>query len=188
VCSDFMFDPTIYENLKVVIEGVVYDRDLQGTFLVTHRKDLIDISTMSRSYMIEFMQKNGGEVLAEIRLHADLLDLAAEILEISDKQVPGCRLEVEFRTKLEDIQKEGKEVQSALREIWGEDITMIQHISYILNDCTAHDIPTEVVESRITLDFNRKIDEDQLHDMEELMDHIHRSLLKLNQLQAAKSI
>ncbi|MDF0725751.1 hypothetical protein PY093_03360 [Cytobacillus sp. S13-E01] len=39
-----MFDPTIFDNLKVVIEGEVYDLDLTGDFLVTNRSDSIDIA------------------------------------------------------------------------------------------------------------------------------------------------
>ncbi|UTW70295.1 hypothetical protein KHA80_06930 [Anaerobacillus sp. HL2] len=41
-----MFDPTIYENLKVVIEGEVYDHDMNGRILII-QIDIVDLATMS---------------------------------------------------------------------------------------------------------------------------------------------
>ena len=33
-----MFDPTIYDNIKVVLEGAVYDLDLEGKIIITTKR------------------------------------------------------------------------------------------------------------------------------------------------------
>ncbi len=45
-----MFDPTAFDNLKVIVEGAVYDFDLHGDILVTDRKDN-DGSCFIKSYI-----------------------------------------------------------------------------------------------------------------------------------------
>ena len=56
-----MFDPTIFDNLKVVAEGAVYDLDLQGEILITNRIDQVDLATLSRYYAITFRKINQKE-------------------------------------------------------------------------------------------------------------------------------
>lgn len=98
-----MFDPTIYDNIKVVLEGAVYDLDLDGKILITRREDLVDLSSMSRTYAIEFARKMDKPSKAEINLHVHLSDLAAEILE-NPTAKPGCTLTIKLLRKLR-IQK-----------------------------------------------------------------------------------
>lgn len=49
-----MFDPTVFDNLKTVLEGAVYDLDLEGVILVINRNDLVDLAHFSRTYKITF--------------------------------------------------------------------------------------------------------------------------------------
>jgi hypothetical protein len=175
-----MFDPTIYENIKVVIEGVIYDLDLEGSILVTGRLDQIDLSSMSRSYIIQFKRKT-DEVFAELRLYAGLKDLAAEILEEDSMDQPGCRLEIGFITKVTDVRKEGHQIHAVLTDIWDTDVSITQKISYTYTSTSkVEDVPNSSL-NEITVDFNRKINEDQLQDIESLIDHVMRSLEALNQ-------
>ncbi|GAA3327145.1 hypothetical protein GCM10020331_065930 [Ectobacillus funiculus] len=77
-----MFDPTVFENLKVVAEGAVYDLDLAGAILVTNRRDVIDLASMSRTYSIAFMLRDAEyDITALFSLTADVKNLAGEILE-----------------------------------------------------------------------------------------------------------
>jgi hypothetical protein len=76
-----MFDPTIFENLKVGIENAVYDLDnLDEIIRVTDRKDLLDMATLSRSFSLRFELARPSTTSAEICLETGLRDLAAEIL------------------------------------------------------------------------------------------------------------
>lgn len=65
-----MFDPTIYENVKVVLEGELYDRDLDGEITITNRSDLVDLATLSRTYVVAF--EENSKVSSTINLHASL--------------------------------------------------------------------------------------------------------------------
>ena len=49
-----LFDPTAFENIKVVIEGEIYDRDLSGEIFVTDRNDWFNSAKLSRKYEISF--------------------------------------------------------------------------------------------------------------------------------------
>ena len=52
-----LFDPTAFDNMKVVLEGAVYDRDLFGDILIVSRDDLVNLATLSRKFTIEFVLK-----------------------------------------------------------------------------------------------------------------------------------
>lgn len=61
-----MFDPTAFENLKIVIEGAVYDRDFSGEILVTDRNDIINLAKLERRFEISFVDKvNRGKKLRQ---------------------------------------------------------------------------------------------------------------------------
>ncbi|KPV55085.1 periplasmic component, partial [Paenibacillus sp. A3] len=45
-----MFDPTIFDNLKVVLEGHLYDLDAEQTIRVIGREDFIDLASMKRIF------------------------------------------------------------------------------------------------------------------------------------------
>ncbi len=55
-----LFDPTAFDNMKVVLEGAVYDRDILGDILVVKRDDLVNLATLSRQFMMEFQLKELG--------------------------------------------------------------------------------------------------------------------------------
>lgn len=75
-----LFDPTAFENMKVVLEGAVYDRDFIGDILVINRDDIVNLSTMSRTYKIEMELKKPIapiSISGAIELHASLHNLSS---------------------------------------------------------------------------------------------------------------
>jgi hypothetical protein len=169
-----MFDPTIYDNVKIVLEGAVYDMDMNGTILVSRRVDQIDLSSMSRYYAIGFQEMAKLENTAEICLTAHLKDLAAEILEHPNES-PGCYLGIRFFTKITDPQQECPLIQNRLLEIWGHRPRVTQQLSYLFNEQ-----PFGEYSNQIELHFGRKIDEEQMEDFPELVQHTIASLAWLN--------
>ncbi|RXT04911.1 hypothetical protein [Ammoniphilus sp. CFH 90114] len=172
-----MFDPTIYENLKVVVEGAVYDLDEVGVILVTDRIDRIDLSTMSRYYAIQFREKDeaAGDTVAEIRLYAGMEDLAAEILE-REERFAGCRVEVSFKKRVVDLERECAHIEKLLQEVWQNRPMIKQVISF------AYGQAGRSYENQITVAFGRKINEEQIEDMTMLIDHVLHSVQQLNQV------
>lgn len=173
-----MFDPTIFENLKVVIEGAVYDLDAVGVILVTNRVDRVDLATMSRYYAIQFYEReredNGAS--AEIRLFADTEDLMDEILDKVDK-FTGCRVEIAFYLSMDDPAQQCSQIEGVLGGIWESRPQIEQKLSFVYGD------EPRRYENHIRLDFGRKINEDQIEDMGSMIDLVLHSLQRLNQLQ-----
>jgi hypothetical protein len=171
-----MFDPTIYENMKVVIEGAVYDLDLAGEILVTNRSNRIELSTMSRSYCIQFKLLGLGDVIAELGLAATTEDLAAEILEKSS-MTPGCSLHIGFQMKVLDVEEDCASIQQLLFEIWGDACTINQKLSFTYGK-TLHSLYLNEIE----LDFGRKFSESVIDDIPSLLEHVMLSIERLNQI------
>ncbi|GAB6926857.1 hypothetical protein JCM10914A_08400 [Paenibacillus sp. JCM 10914] len=170
-----MFDPTIFENLKVGIENHVYDLDnLDGTILVNGRTDLLDMAVMSRSFTLSFELTHSNKAAAEINLHAGVRDLADEILETPEQQ-PGCDLTIRFHKEITDAASDCPQIQAILERVWEPQLPPMQTVRYIYDQvpakfhCTAE------------LKFPRKINEEQMEDLPNLIDHILRSLEQLNQ-------
>ncbi|TXK85420.1 hypothetical protein [Paenibacillus sp. N3.4] len=169
-----MFDPTIYDNVKVVLEGAVYDLDLDGEILITRREDLVDLSAMSRTYAIEFVRKVDFPSKAEIHLYVHLSDLAAEILE-NPSAKPGCTLSVKFYTEVKEPELDCKRIAEELSVIWEYRPLITQVLSY------EYGVTPITYQNVITISFGRKIDESQIDDFPHLIDSALKSLAWLDE-------
>jgi hypothetical protein len=171
-----LFDPTIYENMKVIIEGAVYDLDLAGEILVTNRSDQVELSTMSRSYSIQFKLLGIGDTLTELYLSASTEDLSAEILENTTMN-PGCTLQIGFQMKLHHQEDYCNMIEESLFEIWGNECAITQRLSYIYGNNQESAYTDEIY-----LDFGRKFSEAIIEDIPSLLEHVVLSLGKLNEI------
>ncbi|MEM5592554.1 hypothetical protein AAHH67_14070 [Niallia circulans] len=81
-----MFDPTAFENMRTVMEGLIYDKDLDGDIIVLDRNDVFNSSKLSRNYTITFRLKNQQNAKLMFELSADLQNLSAELLESVKKK------------------------------------------------------------------------------------------------------
>ncbi|WP_227937960.1 hypothetical protein [Alkalihalobacillus deserti] len=171
-----MFDPTIFENLKVAMENHVYDLDnVTGQIEVTNRKDRLEMSVMSREFALEFNLVNQKEVSAEIILLASLKDLAAEILETPIVN-PGCTLLIRFYKPIINVTLECRQIQTLVQRIWNQEIEPTQTLSFTYGEAN------NLYDNQIEIKFNRQINEDQMADIPELVDHVMQTLLALNRI------
>lgn len=190
-----MFDPTVYENLKVVLEGAVYDRDLDGSVLVTGREDWVNLAVMARSYRIAFQladraadasgsaeASQGGAdrpVEAELVLSTELADLASEILEL-DTETPGCSLVVSFRMKLQagqPVEPVCQDILASMRRLWGGRFGVQQTLSFEYGEEPA------AMTNRIRLLFGRRFGEEVAEDFAQILDHTVLALRELERIQ-----
>ncbi|TKD69802.1 hypothetical protein [Pseudalkalibacillus hwajinpoensis] len=155
-----MFDPTIYENVKVVLEGELYDRDLEGEISIINRKDLVDLASLSRMYEVQFNEN--PHVKVTIGLYADLASFSAEQLQLENGN-PGCEIKISFDVSISDTE-ECVEIEEDIRSIWGYRPSIQQTVSFV------HDQEEELT-SHIKLEFNRRINEDQISDLSELIEY-----------------
>lgn len=168
-----MFDPTVFENLKVAFENQLYDLDnLTGQIRIINRSDQLIVSNMSREFTLQFELADKEKVTAEIHLQASLEDLAVEILEIPG-ETPGCTLTLRFYLQVEDVKKQCPRVEEILQDIWKQEHRPTQIISFVFGDDPA--VYTDIVE----LKFHRKVNEDQMGDIPELIQHVLKTINEL---------
>jgi hypothetical protein len=170
-----MFDPTAFENMKVVLEGAVYDRDLSGEILVIDRNDLINTAKLSRRYEIQFRlnrQKDNTNTCT-IMLHAGLEHMAAELLPsaLNDRLV-GCMLQIRFSAQHVNNKQVIEKLRDTVDEIW-QGRSIQQTITF--NPMK----PSDLVTSELTVDFNRLILEEQIDDLVDMVDYMLKTLARI---------
>lgn len=171
-----MFDPTVFENLKVAIENQIYDLDnLDEIIHITNRIDRIDMSVMSREFALCFHRVGMEDVSAEFRLDASLQDLAAEILEYPGED-PACTLRLCFNMPIHDVDSECPQIDDILQRIWEPSVKPTQTISFVYGQEPMHYL------NKIELRFHRKINENQMEDIPNLIEHALHTLTELNRL------
>lgn len=173
-----MFDPTIYDNLKVVLEGCVYDLDLEGHILVTNRIDRIELATMSRCCAIRFREQKAAGASAQIGLTASMADLAAEMLARKGEP-PGCELDISFNARVMDPDFDCRAIEQELLQIWERRPTIEQELTF------RYPQRSDGFDNRITLRFGRKLDESNADDFPRLVDVTVRTLRWLNRYAAS---
>jgi hypothetical protein len=167
-----MFDPTVYDNLKVAFENVLYDLDnLDESIHITHRRDQLEMASMSREFTLQFCLRDHATVTAEVVLRSSLQAIAAEILETPGSH-PGCELELRFAWVTKEPESRCHDIMAVMQENWPDQRT-IQHVHYLFGDeSKSFDVSTNVY-------FNRHVNEEQMHDIPLLCDHMVQVLNKL---------
>lgn len=171
-----MFDPTAFDNMKVVIEGTLYDRDLDGEIAIIDRNDIVNSAKMSRTFNISFTfpEMDHGHLYAQIEINAALDNLAAELLASSlSEKLAGCYVTLKFFIKHADDLKHYQAVQKIFLDIWGETRKMTQTVEY--NPLTK---PPKI-QNVVTIDFVRLIREEQMEDLVEMTEFMIVTLEEL---------
>ncbi|MBB6673686.1 hypothetical protein [Cohnella nanjingensis] len=170
-----MFDPTVYDNLKVALENLIYDLDnLDGRVRVADRTDRLEMSVLSRTFAIRFHLAERPAIMARIGLEATLRDLAAEILEMPGEP-PACALRVSFHLETDDIEPACSSIASIVQEVWGAALSPRLRLSFDYGQ------PRPRYRVAAELPFDRKINEDQMEDLSDLVDHALRTLERLQE-------
>ncbi|HDR6315855.1 TPA: hypothetical protein QCU53_006291 [Bacillus thuringiensis] len=162
-----MFDPTAFDNLKVIVEGAVYDFDLHGDILVTDRKDMMDLASLSRIYNISFQLTEPFEPLVEatFSLFVDAKNLSGEILEVP-QFTPGCEMKLAFSFLIEKPEVVCEEIETFMHSIWGKERMITQKISYEYNkQAISYHNKVEVL-------FQKAITEDHVDDLIAVISHM----------------
>lgn len=171
-----MYHPTIFENLKVAFENYIYDLDnLEQEILITNRVDRMDFSVLARYFAIEFTLVNQPDVTAEIILEASLEELSAEILE-NPGTTPGCNLLLRFYKRVENVTKQCKQIEQALKDIWDRELQITQTLSFVYEQGSSTYL--DIIE----VGFNHKINEEHMDDIADFLEHVLETLDVLNEI------
>lgn len=172
-----MFDPTAFENMKVVIEGALYDRDLDGEMVIINRNDLINLAKLTRTYEVTFSDEHTSPVQCTLCLTAQLENLAAELLPSNlNTKLAGANLSIQFQMKHRNTPLLHNKIEEELLSIWGTGRTFLHQVT--LNPFEQSDI----ISKTITLQFNRLILEDQIDDLTHMIDYILNSIEKIKRI------
>ncbi|KZB91384.1 hypothetical protein A2U94_11105 [Bacillus sp. VT 712] len=165
-----MFDPIVFDNLKVVVEGEIYDLDLSGQVSVVNREDLMDLARFTRTYRISFQQHSC--CTATLALSTDLDSIHAELTP-SRQEKPGCTVFIAFYIKqavaytIEDC----NEIRTLCKRVWGENRVIEQRV--------IHEVDTDEYENEVKVMFNRFVYEDQVADLIEMIDYMLQTMDQL---------
>jgi hypothetical protein len=171
-----MFDPTAYENMRVVLEGFFYDKDLSGEILVVDRNDIINTAKLSRIYDLSFQLSTSPppRVTCRMELKAGIENLTAELLpSIFSNKNAGCMVTIEFLFEHEEEQSFLIEVEQVLRQIWGEKRTIK------LKVCHEPLTSFQKVKHIVCISFDRIIREEQIDDLTEMTEYMMTTLRRL---------
>lgn len=158
-----MFDPTAFENMKVVLEGAIYDLDLNGEIIIVDRNDLVNTAKLSRKYEIMFKLDHSSPVAAKLEMESELENLAAELLpDRLSEQRAGCSVRLHFSFQHKDKIIDYQKIQKVVTKIWGNDRNIKQTVQF-------YPLQKEKLESLVTIDFGRLVGEDQIDDLTELL-------------------
>jgi hypothetical protein len=174
-----MFDPTAFDNMKVVLEGALYDLDIMGEIIITDRNDLINTAKMSRCFNSSFKLTESKEtsVTAKIEMESMLVNLAAELLPHSLKEnLAGCHVSLKFLLEQVDKVEDFQAIETILFDIWGSMRKISQSIQY--NPLAF----TQNVKNVITIEFDRLISEDQMDDLVEMIDFMITTIKRIEAL------
>ena len=169
------FDPTAYENFKIIIEGSLYDADFTGDIKIINRSELVDLAVLSRSFEMQFKLPNYDGLIGGIQIRASLKNLADEILYHNDS-LAAAHIDVYFQYDEKDENKEGMahSLAAALQHIWGSEREILTSITkYYHNNAYSHLV------NKIIVSFNRLVTEEQADDLYELVAFAIESLVKL---------
>lgn len=174
-----MFDPTAFENMKVVLEGALYDLDLSGEIVITDRNDLMDIAKLARRYELSFALPNKAEnpVIAKLLLESPLKNLAAELLGGQlQESLAGSFIHLEFILPHQHKMKDYRAIEEILIGIWGTSRKIT--ITAVMDP-----IEEKFIKSIASIDFERLIREEQMDDLVEMIEFMTVTLNRLQSFQ-----
>ncbi|WEG13822.1 hypothetical protein PU629_05500 [Pullulanibacillus sp. KACC 23026] len=146
-----MFDPTVYDNLKVVLEGSVYDLDLSGDIEISDRSDIIDLAKMARAYSVGF-KKTQSPIEGLLILATDADSWAGEVLEDGYGPYP-CELMIQFFIQIKEVDHDCSGIRFRLNQIWRDLKPKIeQQLSFIYGQ-------DQTITNQITLTLPEPVDE-----------------------------
>jgi hypothetical protein len=175
-----MFDPTAFDNMKVVIEGLIYDKDLDGEYEIIDRNDFVNLSKMDRLFSIQFKKLNKltKTTSCTFSMSTTASDLYNEL--INGNTEVGCYIEIEFSfpkpLEIEIIQRSLLLFQNKTNE----QFTPIYNIKHSILD-------KNIIESSVNIKFQNKMTEDEFDLIEELV-HITEIMLQWYDEQILKEI
>ncbi|GKV69686.1 hypothetical protein NCCP2716_21840 [Sporosarcina sp. NCCP-2716] len=172
-----MYDPTIFDNLKVALENQLYDYEAIEEMIEIHdREDVMDFAVLARKFVLVFVLKDKPEIEASLILRAGVKDLAGEIMDLPNSQ-PGCTLALRFTKACANPDDECPAIEHVFGSIWEGEIELSQTVSYTFGE-RPHNM-----QNTIDAVFQKRLTEENMNEMPVFLQHVMDTLHVLNRLQ-----
>ncbi|NTZ16751.1 hypothetical protein EXW96_03990 [Paenibacillus sp. JMULE4] len=179
-----LFDPTIYDNLKVVLEGHLYDLDAEGKIRVVGREDLVDLAKMGRTFRMKFVLQCGRDgFMTTIALHSGLTDFAGELRGLhAAGERPGAGLELQLDMPAE-LSEHLRDIHEYVSSLWGQGwLIRYERLEELFPPSLESDSKVLHGSYRIKLTSASKIDESHMDDMGALLEHLLQFAMDMNEM------
>ncbi|MBD7908575.1 hypothetical protein [Sporosarcina gallistercoris] len=172
-----MYDPTIFDNLKVALENQLYDLDtLEEQIEIRNRRDVMDFAVLSREFALRFVLRKHPEIEVEVMLRASVHDLAGEIMEEPNAN-PACSLSLCFQKNVVDPKVECTGIEKVMASIWEQDIELKQTIRYVYGE------ENPELLNDIEAKFKPRLTEDNMTELSLFLEHVLDTLHVLSRMQ-----
>ncbi len=172
-----MYDPTIFDNLKVALENQLYDYEAIEEMIEIHdREDVMDFAVLARKFVLTFVLVGKPEIEASIILKAGVQDLAGEIMSLPNSQ-PACTLALHFTKACTDPDDECPAIEQVFGSIWEGEIELRQTVSYTFGE------RRDSQQNTIDAVFQKRLTEDNMNELPIFLQHVMDTLHVLNRLQ-----
>jgi hypothetical protein len=172
-----MYHPSVYDNLKVVFEGVVYDSDFSGEIEIIDREDIVDFAVIEKRNSISFIVLGiSDSIKGKMVLRTNLENLATEKLQ-DNPEGAGCQLSIHIETPVYEIETDCKKLQMILRK-WttGEIKSKIeQKLTYIYGESR------NVFYNTVSIHIEKPVTEDDTERFSEVLGEVIASIKEFNQ-------
>jgi hypothetical protein len=171
-----MYHPSVYDNLKVVLEGAVYDLDFSGAIEIIDRKDIVDLAVMARTYSVHFVVSGISESFTgKLVLSSGLDEYATEKLE-DNPEGAGSKLSVYIRTPVYEIETDCKQLLSILKKWNSEDLKgdIVQKLTYMYGE------PRNVFHNTISIDLHKRVTEDDTETFTHVLKQVITTIKEMN--------
>lgn len=157
-----MFDPTVFDNLKVVVEGYFYDMDMEHQISVTDRSDIIDLATMSRRYSIAYKGLLNKRKTAKLQIDMPHHELSGELLQT--KKNPGCIVTLVF-LESKNSEEYDEILYKKLKKYWGDQHSVTLFLTKELTKTSCH------YHHKYKVEFQPFFGENDLEELLKIVDH-----------------
>lgn len=172
-----MYHPSVYDNLKVVLEGAVYDLDFAGAIEIVDRRDLVDLAVIGRSYSIDFLVSGIIQSFkGNLTLNTNLENYATEKLK-DNPEGAGSKVSIFIETPVYEIETDCKQLQSILKK-WSEgdlkgDIQ--QKLTYIYGESR------NVFSNTISIHLQKPFSEEEPERFSLVLEQVIASMKEMNE-------
>jgi hypothetical protein len=172
-----VYHPSVYDNLKVVLEGAVYDLDFSGAIEIVNRKDLVDLAVIERNYSIDFLVSGISESFkGNLLLSTNLENYATEKLK-DNPEAAGSKLSIHIETPVYEIETDCKQLQAILKKWTEEDLKgdVQQKLTYIYGESR------NVFHNTISIHLQKPFSEEEPERFALIMEQVITSMKEMNE-------